>query len=89
MSGPFIFPPLKKFRVNPLKMVPQHNKVRPVLNVSSPIGSSFNDNADENGPEKLKMSSAKNLANHFLMQGREQKLQNLICKTLIKLFHST
>ena len=58
MSGPFIFPPLKKFRVNPLKMVPQHNKVRPVLNVSSPIGSSFNDNADENGADAARAGIA-------------------------------
>ena len=47
-------------------MVPQHNKVRPVLNVSSPIGSSFNDNVNESRPEKLKMSSAKKFGQSLL-----------------------
>ena len=55
-------------------MVPQHNKVRPVLNVSSPIGSYFNDNVDENGPEKLKMSSAKKFGQSLLDAGKGAKM---------------
>ena len=55
-------------------MVPQHNKVRPVLNVSSPIGSSFNDNVDENGLEKLKMSSAKKFGQSLLDAGKGAKM---------------
>ena len=69
VAGPFIFPPLKKFRVNPLKMVPQHNKVRPVLNVSAPVGSSFNDKVSKTGPERLTMSSAKKFGQSLLKAG--------------------
>ena len=69
VAGPFIFPPLKKLRVNPLKMVPQHNKVRPVLNVSAPVGSSFNDNVSKTGPERLTMSSAKKFGQSLLKAG--------------------
>ena len=55
-------------------MVPQHNKVRPVLNVSSPIGSSFNDNVNKNGPEKLKMSSSKKFGQSLLDAGKGAKM---------------
>ena len=58
-SGPFDFPPLACFRVNPLIAFEQHGKIRPVLNVSEPAGRSFNDNVNKNGVEKVFMSSAK------------------------------
>ena len=74
VAGPFQSPPLPKFRSNPLKMVPQHDKVRPVLNVSSPAGYSFNDNVKENGPEKLFMSSARNFSYSILAAGRFSKM---------------
>ena len=57
--GPFDSPPLDRFRVNQLAAVPQDGKVRPVINVSYPAGSSFNDNIIENSMEKVKMSSAR------------------------------
>ncbi len=58
-SGPFDSPPLDRFRVNCLMAVPQEGKVRPVLNVSAPLGLSFNDNINRNALEKIKMSSAR------------------------------
>ena len=58
-SGPFDSPPLANFRVNPLIAVEQHGKVRPVLNVSEPLGRSLDDNVDKFGVEKVYMSSAK------------------------------
>jgi hypothetical protein len=58
-AGPFITPPFKKFRCNSLMAVPQDNKVRPVLNVSSPKDRSFNDNVDLIKLETVKMTSAK------------------------------
>ena len=57
--GPFDSPPLDRFCVNQLAAVPQDGKVRPVINVSYPAGSSFNDNIIENSMEKVKMSSAR------------------------------
>jgi len=58
--GPFNEPPFKKFRVNPIIAIPQENKVRIVLNVSEPAGSSLNDALDKNSLEKCHMSSARN-----------------------------
>ncbi len=60
VAGPFDQPPLPRFRVNPIVAVVQDNKVRPVLNVSSPAGESFNNNIDKMRLEKVKMSSARN-----------------------------
>ena len=60
VAGPFNQPPLPKFRVNPIMAVVQEGKVRPVLDVSSPSGFSFNDNVDKAKMEKVKMSSARN-----------------------------
>ncbi len=60
VAGPFDQPPLPKFRVNPIMAVVQEDKVRPVLNVSSPGDKSFNSNIDKLGLEKVRMSSARN-----------------------------
>ncbi len=38
VAGPFLSPPLPNFRVNPLLAIPQHDKVRLVLNLSAPTG---------------------------------------------------
>jgi hypothetical protein len=51
VAGPFDYPPLPQFRVNPLMAVDQVEKVRLVLNVSAPKGSSFNDNVVQEGIE--------------------------------------
>jgi len=58
-SGPFDSPPLDRFRVNCLMAIPQEGKVRPVLNVSAPVGRSLNDNTDKLKLEKIHMSSAR------------------------------
>ena len=60
VSRPFESPPLPRFRINSLMAVAKCNKIRPVLNVSAPAGSSFNENIDDNMLEKVKMSSARN-----------------------------
>lgn len=57
--GPFINPPLDKFRVNCLMAIAQGPKVRPVLNGSLPEGGSFNDNVKESKVEKVIMCSAR------------------------------
>jgi hypothetical protein len=62
VSGPFDQPPLPKFRVNPLMAIDQGDKVRIVLNVSSPKGLSFNDNIDQSTVERVNMTSARNVA---------------------------
>ena len=59
VAGPFDEPPTKKFRSNSILAVKQGEKVRPVLNVSLPENSSFNDNIDDKQMEKVTMSSAR------------------------------
>jgi hypothetical protein len=58
-AGPFDGPPCANFRVNPLLAVVQPDKVRPVLNVSSPHKVSFNSSVDPLETESIKMASAK------------------------------
>lgn len=70
VAGPFLGPPVKNFRVNPMKMVPQNGKIRPVLNVSKPYGTSFNDNVDKNSTEKVVMSSARLFSHSVKMAGK-------------------
>ncbi len=41
VAGPFEAPPLSGFRCNPLMAVAQKTKVRPVLNLSAPLGGVF------------------------------------------------
>ena len=69
-AGPFDTPPYEEFRVNPLLAVVQPDKVRPVLNVSMPKGSSYNSNIDEHMLEKVKMSSAQQFGYALLKCGK-------------------
>jgi hypothetical protein len=66
-AGPFDSPPCANFRVNPLIAVVQPGKVRPVLDVSSPSGESYNSAVDEFETEKVKMSSARQFGQLILM----------------------
>jgi hypothetical protein len=59
VAGPFDNPPFENFRANPLMAAVKKNKVRPIMNLSSPKGSSFNDALDETEINLLGMSSAK------------------------------
>ena len=59
VAGPFDNPPTPGFRANPLAVVERNRKIRPVLNMSSPKGSSFNDNIDRLKLEKIHMATAK------------------------------
>ena len=59
VAGPFRRKPHKKFRVNPLMAVRQRAKVRPILNLSSPEGGSFNDAVHEASLKRLSMSTAR------------------------------
>jgi len=65
-AGPFKEPPCENFRVNPLLAVVQPDKVRPVLDVSSPKGTSFNDNVCGEETEKVYMASAISFAQNVV-----------------------
>ena len=59
VAGPFDVPPVEGFRANPLAAIVKNGKVRPVLNMSGPIGKSFNDNIAKEKMEKVHMATAK------------------------------
>ena len=59
VAGPFIAPPLPEFRSNSMMAVAQRNKIRIIMDLSSPDGSSYNDAIDESALEKVSMSSAR------------------------------
>jgi len=62
VAGPFKHPPLAGFRENPLAAVIRNGKARPVLNMSGPVGKSFNDNVDKTKLEKIRMATAKSFS---------------------------
>jgi len=70
VAGPYKTPPFKDFRINPLMAAVQKNKVRPIMNLSSPKGRSFNDAVDSMKFEKLKMSSPKLFGESIVKAGK-------------------
>ena len=70
VAGPFQRPPLRNFRSNPLMAVKQKNKIRPVLNLSAPVGASFNEAVNPDSLRKLSMSTAKEFGYEILRAGR-------------------
>ena len=66
IAGPFDTPPVPGFRVNPLGVVVRNGKARPILNMSGPVGASFNDNVAEEKMERLHMGTAKEFS--FLLR---------------------
>ena len=69
VAGPFAKPPVKGFRVNPLMAAVQKTKVRPIMNLSSPKGGSFNKAVDMCNVQKLTMSSPRLFANSLVKAG--------------------
>ena len=73
-SGPFKEPPLPNFRVNCFMAVNQGTKVRPILNISVPENSSFNDNVDVFELEKVTMCTARSFSYAVLAAGKGAKM---------------
>jgi len=59
VAGPFPAPPCPDFRANSMMAVKQKDKVRIIMNLSEPEGTSFNDNVDKSKAESVHMSTAK------------------------------
>ena len=53
VAGPFPCPPMKGFRTNPLMAVERNGKIRLVLNMLGPKGTSFNGNVDKRKLERF------------------------------------
>jgi hypothetical protein len=75
VSGPFNDPPLKNFRVNPLAAIDQGTKIRPIMDVSAPKGSSLNDNMNDLELEKVFMSTAQRFS-YSLYDCRENAIMS-------------
>ena len=57
ISGPFVDPPVKDFRTNPLFVVERNNETRTILDLSSPVGRCYNEAIDEH---RIPIKSATN-----------------------------
>ena len=71
VAGPFETPPMAGFRANPLAAIARNGKVRPILNMSGPVGRSFNDNVDRPKLERLHMGTAKQFGQALLNAGQD------------------
>jgi hypothetical protein len=71
VAGPFDFPPVEKFRCNPLIAIVRNSKIRPVINMSGPKGFSFNDNLDKSKLEKVHMTTAKEFSYSLKESGKD------------------
>jgi hypothetical protein len=61
VAGPFRIPPLDNFRSNSMLAIEQPGKIRAIMNMSSPEGTSFNDAIDSDALEHVHMATAKNV----------------------------
>ena len=84
VCGPFKTPPVQNFRANQLKVVEKNGKVRPIINASSPVGRSLNDNIKEECLEKIIMSSAKQFSKSILEAGKGAKMSKFDLKNAYK-----
>jgi hypothetical protein len=89
VAGPFDQPPPPNFRINPLMAVDQGEKIRLVINMSSPKGNSFNDNVKLEGTEKVGMTSARNVSYTIVEAGKNAVMSKLDKKRRIQTGSST
>jgi hypothetical protein len=59
VAGPFGAPPLPDFRTNAMMAVSQKNKIRIIMDLSSPKDASYNDAINDQDLERVSMSSAR------------------------------
>ena len=84
-AGPFREMPLQNMRLNSLMAEEQKDKVRPVLNMSSPKGRSFNDNVDRNKLGRTTMSSAKQVGQALRKSGKGSLMSKMDMRDAYKL----
>ena len=83
-AGPFKEPPLDNFRVNSMIAVIKGEKTRPVLNVSEPAGTSFNDNVDKHEVERVVMDTARSFSYALLEAGMGARMDKTDVKDAFK-----
>ena len=85
LAGPFSRVPLGGFRQNPMMAVEQRTKVRPIMNLSAPVGEAFNEEVDTRDLFKLKMSSTKLFRDALLKMGRRAVMSKFDIQDAYKL----
>jgi hypothetical protein len=85
VAGPFKSPPVSEFRANCLMAVVRKEKVRPVVNLSSPKNKSFNSNVDKPAVTKVRMASAAQVGQSILAAGKGSRLTKMDMKDAYKL----
>ena len=85
ISGPFIKPPVEDFRTNPLFVVKRNNKTRTILDLSSPVGSCYNEAIDERRIPIISMSSPREIADLLIKYGPSAHFSKLDHKAAFKL----
>ena len=85
VAGPFSEPPLQGFRSNPMLVVERNNKLRPILDLSSPDGSSFNDSINKLRVPPIEMASPRAITDSLFEWGGEAHLSKLDHKSAFKL----
>jgi hypothetical protein len=85
VAGPFFSPPMAHFRANVLMAEEQKDKVRPILNLSSPKGSSFNCNVKKLAVPKTYQSSARLFGQTLLKVGHGALMSKMDMRDAFKL----
>jgi len=74
VSGPFKNRPLPFFRSNQMMAIEQRSKIRIVMNLSAPVGDSFNDAIDDDALDRITMSTARHVGYTIMECGRKARL---------------
>jgi hypothetical protein len=85
VAGPFLNPPVQDFRANSLMAEAQKDKVRPILNMSSPKGWSFNCNVNKFEVPRTYQSSARMFGQTLLEVGRDAIITKMDMRDAFKL----
>jgi hypothetical protein len=88
VAGPFLSPPVSDFRANSLMAEAQKDKVRPILNMSSPKGWSFNCNIDDYSLPRTYQSSARRFGQTLLDVGKGAIFSKMDMRDAFKLVPS-
>jgi len=88
LAGPFSEPPLPDFRSNSMIAAERKGKVRVIMNLSAPEGSSFNDAVDTAKLEKVRMATARDVGYLILACGAGARMWKFDYKDAYKLVPS-
>ena len=77
LSGPFAYRPLIDFRCNTMNCIKKKNKIRLVMDLSSPKGSCYNENIRPFIHRKVSMSTARDFSYSLLESGADAVMSKI------------